>query len=152
MKLHLLQRAVAAAVLMVMSVSAAWADSARIIITSKSGTVAEFLLAESPVITYHDNLLEVKGGGKEISLEAEEVGSFDFVPAGESGVEEITVDASRFSGLRAGSLVEVYNFDGRRVATFPVDDSGAVSVEMGNLAPGLYIVRTSGATFKIKKN
>lgn len=122
------------------------------VITTKSGTVAEFLIADTPEITYQNNLLKVVGGGSEISVEAQDVSSFDFIGSDSSDVDGISVDGPNLSGLLPGTLVEVYTFEGQKVASFNADESGSVFVGMGDLAPGFYIVRTPGATFKIKKN
>lgn len=151
MKISNFKRALAAGILIASGLMAVRADEARLIITTKSGTTAEFLIADSPVITYQDNLLTVTGGGSEISVEADAVGSFDFVSSEGSGVETVTVDGSRFSGLRPGSAVHVYTADGRLAATFIADDSESASVDLSGLAPGVYIVRTPDASFKIKK-
>lgn len=137
--------------MLLIGVSAVRAEEARLIITTKGGTVAEFLIADSPVITYQDNLLQVKGGDMEISVEADEVGSFDFVPS-ESGVDEIYVGGSQLSGLKPGTPVEVYTFDGKLAGTFKADDSQSVKINISELAPGYYIVRTPETSFKIKKN
>lgn len=151
MKFNSIKRTMAAGILIALGISAVRAEEARLIITTKSGTVAEFLIADSPVITYQNNLLNVTGGGSEISVEADAVGSFDFVPSGGSGVETITVNGSKFSGLRPGSKVYVYTLDGHLAATFTADDSQSASVDLSPLTPGYYIVRTPDASFKIKK-
>ncbi len=151
MKKRLLKRCLAAAGMLLLGVGAVWAEEARLIITTQGGTVAEFLIADSPVITYQDNLLQVKGGDMEISVEADEVGSFDFVPS-ESGVDEINVGDSQLSGLKPGAPVEVYTFDGKLVEAFKADDSQTVSLKLRGLAAGIYIVRTPETSFKIKKN
>lgn len=145
------KRILAVGMLVGAGLSAVRAEEARLIITTKSGTVAEFLIADSPVITYQDNLLNIRGGGSEISVEADAVGSFDFVPSEESGVDIISIDGSRFSGLRPGSKVDVYTLDGRLAATFTADGSQSASVNLSALASGYYIVRTPDTSFKIKK-
>ncbi len=151
MKKNLLKRFFAAVGILLLGVAAVWANEARLIITTKGGTVAEFLIADSPVITYQDNLLEVKGGNMEISVEADEVGSFDFIPS-ESGVDEIYVGDSQLSGLKPGTPVEVYTFDGKLTSRFKADDSQTVKLNLSDLEPGFYIIRTPETSFKIKKN
>ncbi len=151
MKISNLKRVFAAGVLIASGLTAMHADEARLVITTKSGTTAEFLIADSPVITFQDNLLNVTGGGSEISVEADAVGSFDFVPSEGAGVDEVMADGSRFSGLRPGTRVQVFSSDGRLTATFIADDSESVSVNLKSLAPGIYIISTPDASFKIKK-
>ena len=153
MKKNVLIRAFAVVAMLLLGVSAVLAEQARLIITTKSGTVAEFPISENPVITYQDNILEVKGGGgEEISVAANEVSNFDFVPSeSASGVDEINVEGSKLSGLLPGTPVDVYTIDGQKVASFTVDDSKSVIVNMNELTPGYYIIRTPKDSFKIKK-
>ncbi|MDE7420185.1 MAG: T9SS type A sorting domain-containing protein [Muribaculaceae bacterium] len=151
MKKILLIRALAVVAMLLLGVSAVRAAEARMIITTKSGVVAEFPIAETPVITYQNNLLEVKGGDREISVQADEVSSFDFVPSETSGVDEINVEGSKLSGLQPGTPVDVYTIEGQHVASFKADDNQTVKLEISDLAPGYYIVRTPNNSFKIKK-
>lgn len=152
MKKNVLIRAFAVVAMLLLGVSAVLAEQARLIITTKSGTVAEFPISVTPVITYQDNILEVKGGGEEISVAADEVSSFDFIPSELStGVGEINVEGSKLSGLLPGTPVDVYTIDGQKVASFKVDDSKSVIVDMNELTPGYYIIRTPNDSFKIKK-
>lgn len=151
MKISNLKRVFAACVLIASGLMAVHAEEARLVITTKSGTTAEFLIADSPVITYQDNILNVTGGGSEISVEADAVGSFDFVPSEGAGIDTVLAEGSRFSGLRPGSRVQVFSSDGRLVSAFIADDSETVSVNINALAPGIYIISTPDVSFKIKK-
>ena len=145
------KRILTAGLLLLAGLSAVRAEEARLVITTKSGTVAEFLIADYPVITYRDNLLKVEGGGSEISVEADAVGSFDFIPSENSGVGVINADGSTFSGLKPGDPVLVYTADGKLAASLKADDSSSVSVDLNGLPSGIYIIRTPDASFKIKK-
>ena len=151
MNINFTKRILAAGLFLLAGLSAVRAEEARLIITTTNGTVAQFLIADSPVITYQDNLLTVTGGGSEISVEADAVGSFDFVPSEDTGVSIITADGSMFSGLKPGDPVLVYTADGKLAASFKADESTSVSVDLSPLPAGIYIVRTPGASFKIKK-
>ncbi len=151
MNINFTKRILALGLLMLSGLSAVRAEEARLIITTKDGTVAVFPIADSPVITYHDNLLKVEGGGSEISVEADAVGSFDFLPSEESGVDMINAGGSKFSGLKPGDQVQVYTADGKLAATIIADESTSASVDLSSLPSGIYIVRTPGASFKIKK-
>ena len=136
---------------MLLGYSAVRAENARMVITTNSGVTAEFLVADSPEITFQDNLLVVKAGSNEISTEAADVKSFEFFPGDVSGVDLITVDGGTLSGLLPGTQVEVFTFDGQHVASFKADESQSVNIDLGSLAPGFYIVSTPSASFKIKK-
>lgn len=151
MKKNLLSRILLVGAMLLLGYSAVWADNARLVITTNSGTTAQFLIADFPVITYQDNLLVVKAGNEEISTEAADVKSFEFFSGDVSGVDQVAIDGTTLSGLLPGTPVEVYTFDGQHVASFKVDDSQSVTVDLDNLAPGLYIISTPSASFKIKK-
>lgn len=136
---------------MLLGYSAVRAEQARLIITTNSGMTAQFLVADLPVITYQDNLLVVKDGNDEVSVEAADVSGFEFIPGFVSGVDQIAVDGSIISGLLPGTPVEVYTFDGQLVASFKSTDSSSVSLNLNSLNPGFYIIRTPSTSFKIKK-
>ncbi|MDE6696620.1 MAG: hypothetical protein K2K25_07050 [Muribaculaceae bacterium] len=151
MKKFLLSRIFLAVGMLLLGYSAVWANQTQLVITTNSGTEAKFYVADSPVITYQENLLVVKDANQSISVEAADVLSFDFVSVG-SGVDAIGIDGPSLSGLKPGTPVDVYTFDGQKVASFKADDSNSVSVQMNDLAPGLYIICTPDTSFKIKKN
>lgn len=151
MKILLRNRALAVIAMLLLAISAVRAEQARLVISTKSGETAVFPIADTPTITFQDNLLQVVGGGQEISVEADDVAGFDFFPSEGSGVDSITVDGSQLSGLQPGTPVDVYTFDGQHVASFKADNSGSVLVNMGDLAPGYYIIRTPNTSFKIKQ-
>ena len=150
MKKNLLFRILLVGVMLLLGYSAVRAEQACMIITTNSGITAQFLIADFPVITYQDNLLVVKGGNDEISVEAADVYSFEFTTGG-SSVDQVTVDGSVLSGLQPGTPVEVYTFDGQHVASFKADDSSSVNLDLQSLAPGFYIISTPSSSFKIKK-
>lgn len=151
MKKFLLSRILLVGAMMLLGYSAVRADQARMVITTKSGMEAIFFIADTPLITYQDNLLVVKAGNDELSAEAADVASFEFFQGDTSGVDHIAIDGGTLSGLLPGTPVEVYTFDGQHVASFKADDSQSVNVDLGSLAPGFYIISTPSASFKIKK-
>ena len=151
MKKFLLSRILLVGAMLLLGYSAVRANNARLVITTKSGMEATFLVADEPVITFQDNLLVVRAGNDEVSAEAADVASFEFFPGDTSGVGQITIGDTTLSGLQPGTPVEVYTFDGQHVASFKVDDSKSVSVGLGDLSSGIYILRTPSSSFKIKK-
>lgn len=130
------------------------AGEARIVISTKGGVVAEFYLADDPVITYQDNLLVVKSSKSEVSVAAEDVAAFDFEPSsGDTGIDDVFsgngAGGSRLSGLQPGSKVQVYNVEGRLVKTITVSADGKAELDMDALPGGVYIVKTQKTSFKI---
>lgn len=151
MKKFLLSRILLAGALLLLGYSAVRAEKAHLLITTKSGIEASFYIADSPEITYQDNLLVIKAGNDELSTDAMDVVSFEFIAGDTSGVDQVSIEGSMLSGLPSGTPVEVYTFDGQHVASFKVDDSKSISIDLGNLTSGFYILRTPSASFKIKK-
>lgn len=151
MKKNLLIHAFAILSALLIGGSAALAEEAKLVITTVTGWVATFPLADDPIITFQDNVLEVKGNNLALTVDADQVGSFDFIPSG-AGVGEINVGDSQLSGLKPGTPVEVYTFDGKLAGTFKADDTQTVKLNLSDLAPGFYIIRTPETSFKIKKN
>lgn len=150
MKIILRNRSLAVIAIVLLAISAVRAEQARLVISTKSGEIAVFPIADNPTITYQDNLLKVVAGGEEISVDAENVAGFDFFPSEGSGVDSITVDGSHLSMLQPGTPVDVYTFEGQHVASFKADNSGSLIVNLGDLPPGYYIIRTPNSSFKIK--
>ncbi len=151
MKKNSLIRAFSVVAMLLLGVSAVLAEQARMVIITKTGIEAQFPLDESPVITYQDNVLVVETMRMEISVPAEDVKSFDFIPSNGTGVDEIKVEGSTLSGLLPGTPVDVYTIEGQHVASFKADESTTVTLQLSDLAPGYYIVRTPNNSFKIKK-
>lgn len=129
------------------------AEEARIIISTKDGTVAEFYLVDDPVITYQDNLLVVRSNKREISVEAEQLQSFDFKPSETTGIDATMTDynteGSSLSGLPAGSKVQIFNTGGRLIRTSTVSADGKAIVDIDSLPEGVYIIKTSKSSFKV---
>ena len=59
-------------------------------------------------------------------------------------------DEARIEGLRPGAAVSVYALDGKCIDTVKAGDDGRVSVALGHLPKGVYILRTPTRSFKIK--
>ncbi len=152
MKKNLLIQALALLGAIWLGCSSAMADEAKLVITTITGWRATFPLADDPVITFQDNVLEVSGKNLVLTVDADQVWTFDFIPSSGAGVDEINVGDSQLSGLKPGTPVEVYTFDGKLAGAFKADDSQTVNVKLSELAPGFYIIRTPETSFKIKKN
>lgn len=56
-----------------------------------------------------------------------------------------------FSSVRAGSVVSVYDMQGRLVETFHADADGTLNVPLHAYPKGLYIIKTEKSSYKIMK-
>lgn len=131
------------------------AEQAKIAI-NVSGTTYEFYLADSPVITFQDNVLEVKSEkGKTISVDAKDVGTFTFVPSASTGIDLVqlhpsTAFGSKMNGLTPGSRVVVATIDGKVVLSQVANEQGAAAVDFDSLPSGLLILKTEKGSIKIR--
>lgn len=130
------------------------------VLTQKDGTVTQFALKDSPVVTYEGENIIVSCGEQQLSTSLAGISNFKF--------EETVVDAINlvhqvepqmafsfneavFSGLKAQSAIRVYTIDGKAVSTAKAGSDGMARIDLGNLPRGIYIIRTSTQSYKIKK-
>ena len=157
-KRKVLQKLFLACGLMMAPLMAYGNSEPKLVVCTNSGGVYEFFLADNPTITYQDNLLVVANEkGLAVSVNAEEVANFDFVPS--STDDPTSVDAanlsgrfhSLFSGMPDGSRVEVLTLDGKIIENITVGADGKAQTDFTSLPKGIYVVKTAKGSFKIQK-
>ena len=142
---------------LLMSPTLGYADNEpKIIVNTNQGATYEFFLADNPTMTYQDNLLVCQNEkGLSISVEAEAVKSFDFIPSDgqNTGINEITIRndfSSKLSGLRAGSKVEIFSLDAQLIKSQKALEDGTLHVDFSQLPHGVFIVKTEKGSLKIQ--
>lgn len=60
-------------------------------------------------------------------------------------------EAVNFSSLPQGSLVRIYSTSGVLIGNVKADESGSASINLSDLAQGVYIIKTENITHKIIK-
>lgn len=141
---------------------AAWADTVQcLVLTEANGTVSKFALKDAPVVTYSGSDLLVSCSDQELTVALEGlVWTFGEMEAtlidevigkqDDAARPQFSFGEARFEGLQPGSMVHVYSLDGKALSTVKADGDGRVSVSLGNLPRGVYILRTPTRSFKIK--
>ena len=138
-----------------MTALASGANEQAKITINVAGTLYEFYLADNPVITFQDNVLEVKSEkGKAVSVDAKEVGAFTFVPSQTTGIDLVrqhpsATFGSKMKGLTPGSRVVVATLDGRVVLNQTANELGNAEVDFGVLPSGVLILKTEKGSIKI---
>lgn len=133
-----------------------WASSRAMITIDISGTIYEFYLADKPVITFQNNILVVKSDkGEGVTVDAKDVGAFQFVPSVPTGIDQIESNpafgfGSKMSGLTPGSKVIVATADGKVVLHQTVSEEGTASVDFSQLPAGILVLKTEKGAIKIK--
>lgn len=147
------------------SVSAPTAEEIRyLVIWNQDNSYTAFALEEHPTITYDTagGTMKCVTSGQEVSFSladvhkytleetvdplnsigqtAAETGSFTYAPRGIS-----------FSGFAPGGTVAVYSADGGLTASYRIGADGSLSVPTGDWSAGIYLIKTTTATYKIIK-
>lgn len=141
---------------------AAWADTVQcLVLTEANGTVSKFALTDAPVVTYNGGDMIVSCSDQELTVSLEGlVWTFGEMEAtridevigkqDDTARPQFSFGEAKFEGLQPGSMVHVYSLDGKALSTVKADGDGRVSVSLGNLPKGVYVLRTPTRSFKIK--
>jgi len=138
----------------------AHAENHYLILDMNSGERASFALAQKPVVSVGGQLLIFKGAEATIEVAMSEVTDYHF---GESaGIEEVSdnqADATMgmengdavIRNLKAGTAVRVYGIDGTLRLQTVASADGVASIQLSDLAGGVYVIQTPSGSFKIYK-
>lgn len=136
------------------------ADDAAIKCLLPDGTTHYFMMEDDLLVKFVDESLVITSKTQNISVNLTEGGAVQFAYIiGSTGIREmkdshhpiyrITDDYIEASNLNAGSTVYLYDTRGIALTTAKVNSDGTVRIPISN--KGVYIVKTSVSTFKIKK-
>lgn len=124
-----------------------------LVISTNSGTKAEFYLKDDPVITYQDNLLVVKSemsAISEIALNADDVLECTFRNSDATDIKGLQDGkGSNLSNLEPGTKVQVFSVGGQLMNSTTVSADGSANLNLNTLPQGVYIIKTPKTTFKI---
>lgn len=139
-----------------------WAETVKcLVLTEANGTVNKFALADAPVVTFSEGDLVVACGSQTLTVSLEGL-TLTYGEMESTRIDEVagradatdrpvfSFDEARIEGLRPGAAVSVYSLDGKCIDTVKAGDDGRVSVALGHLPKGVYILRTPTRSFKIK--
>jgi len=138
----------------------ALADSAAIKLTLFDGTTQYFLLAERPSAKYEGNTLVIASQTQEVRVNLDDGMTVQVVYIDVPDcIEEITEkhqpvfrissEGLETAGMEPNSVVFVYDLNGILIAKAVVADNGSATLPISG--KGIFIVKTSVSSFKIKK-
>lgn len=138
-----------------------WAEEINaMLLKFTSGMSVVFQLDEQPVMTFEGDELVLTTHMSRVSYEAKAVAGFSYTyvdPAdiGIKGMPKCILQLENnmliATGLEPKSLIEVYDIEGRFVASEVTDGNGSVKLMLPILRGALYVVKTSVANFKISR-
>lgn len=148
------------ATLMLATCSTAMADS-WVHVSHKDGKVVSYLLSDNPRVTLtesNDMLFECKGNSVIVPFRALDKFTIEEVDPNAITTAktlrpafQLNATTLKASGQEAGSEINIYDAQGKKVAATRVADNGCASVSLEGLTKGVYIVKSSTSTYKILK-
>lgn len=142
----------------VMGVATTWAETYKLHISLKDGTVEEVELSQKPLITFGEGTLNISTTDFQCALS--DIERFGFVKGGgATGIGEAAVDmyfnitgaAVTATGISETDRVAVYDIRGVEQSVDIIRNAGTVTVAYGSLPHGIYIVKIGPKTLKITK-
>lgn len=130
------------------------------VISHSDGTEATFALCDKPVVSHQNGNLVVESSTGSMSTPLSDIAQWTFALSNINSIEETPManpqalyrfGQATISGLPAGTRVGVYGIDGKALMQAVSDGEGHVSIDLGQLPNGVYILRTPHQSYKIKK-
>ncbi|MCC8114791.1 MAG: hypothetical protein LIP03_12550 [Bacteroidales bacterium] len=125
-------------------------------VESAEGVKGEFVLADSPTVSYVAEGLQITAGETQVVLPAEETYSFKICEGAgiaDADIQQINISRNgsqvEISGLAEGAQVAAYGVDGRQIAQARAV-AGAAVLDL-SAARGVVIISTPTMNFKILK-
>lgn len=119
-----------------------------------SGNPVTIFLADHPVITYTGNTLHIATEETTIDVPVSEISDASFqTPV---SIKPVTIPDCqtingelRFSQLPAGSTVEVFYVNGKKLSSAVVGNEGQTTIDISRLPKGVFVVKTAMQTIKV---
>ncbi|MBO7067810.1 MAG: hypothetical protein J6W52_03905 [Bacteroidaceae bacterium] len=126
------------------------------------GQVATFAFEEKPVVTYRGSELVLTTTQTCVQYPIYKLKKMEFTVDWDDpdAIEKVKETDTQFSFRggqltvgrgKSGSYVYLYNLKGIKVAQYTLDENGCASIPMQALPQDIYIVKTTGFTFKFRK-
>ena len=143
-------------------VSAVQADGVNAVVFWKTdGQKVTVLLDEQPKVMFTADALRVQARQSELSFPAGEVRRFTYETVDATGIASASRGEVRFrlsdnvlhlSALQGRSPIEIYSADGKLLRSVAADAAGSGVVDVRGFPAGVYVIKTSVGTLKIRKS
>ena len=126
-----------------------------VIVSTLDGATMEYLIDENTKVRVEKPYLVIETEGVVLNYELEWMGQLRYGRRLVDGLDDATTDTPfsfdnetlYFNQLPENSLIGVFTTDGKQ--TLSRRCSGSASLSLSTLAPGAYIVKVNGDTYKI---
>lgn len=126
-----------------------YAEGKSLKLTLQNGAEQTYMLADKPVVTFQGEKVLIASEKLSSEYPRSDVKSFSFADVSTNAVEDTVqdtlyiYDGSNFSS--PGNEIAVYNLQGMKVA------DGRDNISLTSQASGIYIIKVSNQTIKIRK-
>lgn len=136
------------------------AEQKMLVITATDGTTTKYLLEGMPQVKIEKPYLIITTGTTSVSLPLEKLQHIHYEKATDeaTAIEEITVTDEKsgrehidFSNLPADAAVSIYTTDGKLLYNLRPAQGKSLSLPLGSLQSGIYLVKVNDVTYKIQK-
>ena len=135
------------------------AEQKMLVVTAMDGTQTKYLLEGMPQVKIEKPYLVISSGGASVSLPLEDLKHMHYAKTTDeaTAIEDINVldekggsERIDFSNLPADANVSIYTLDGKLVQALR-PNGRALSLPLGSLQSGVYVVKVNDVTYKIQK-
>lgn len=130
----------------------------NVVVELKTGEKMILSLGSSPHLTFDDDSVNISAGETTARLHAGDISRITFQNISTAieridGKGEIKNIAGMIvaEGLKAGSIINLYDVSGILHSSARVDGNGIISLDMSSLPVGVYLIQTGETTFKFVK-
>ena len=135
-----------------------------LVVVQTDGTQTAFALEDQPTLSFKGGDVVVASTNKQVTFSMQNVANYHFVTKNvTTGIQQVEntpqsndeltfspADAT-VSGLKAGTRLMVFSINGQLIKTFTATEDGKVNVNLTDLVPGVYIIKTPTKSFKVMK-
>ena len=131
-----------------------------LVITATDGTLTRYLLENVPQVKIEGGYLRILAGRASVSLPLERLQHmhYEIIKDEATAIEEIVVNKEKtgsehidFSNLPADATISIYTLDGKLINNIRPTEGKTLSLMLGSLRSGVYLVKVNDVTYKIQK-
>ena len=135
------------------------AANGAVVVETKSGETVTFYYETQPEITFTEGDVEIKSTEQSVVYAMNDVAQIKFDDT-LVGIESVNKNETRFTfrgsqlvieGLTPQTEVAVFAADGKLWKQGAADATGKVTMAMGDLTKGVYVIKTNKVSYKIIK-
>ena len=136
------------------------AEQKMLVITAMDGTQTKYLLEGMPRVNIEKPYLIISAGGASVSLPLEQLQHIHYEKATDeaTAIEEIKMldeknsrERIDFNNLPVNANVSIYTLDGKLLYNVLATQGKTLSLPLGSLQSGIYLVKVNDVTYKIQK-